>query len=63
MIIISDLEEEVKILSQLVAKEHSEQALTLIHVEEKKLQQLVHKDNGKEFLQKLFEELVYNVIR
>jgi hypothetical protein len=37
VIIISNLEEEVEILSRLVAKEQSEQAPTLRPVEEEKL--------------------------
>ncbi len=56
MIIISDSKEEVEILSQLVIEEQSKQAPKLRFMEEVKLQQLVNKDGGKEFIQESFEE-------
>jgi hypothetical protein len=51
MIIISDSKEEVEILSQLVIEEQSKQAPKPRLMEEVKLQQLVNKDSGKQFIQ------------
>jgi hypothetical protein len=56
VIIISDSKEEVEILSQLVIEEQSEQAPKPRFMEKVKLQQLVSKDSGEEFIQKFFKE-------
>jgi hypothetical protein len=63
MIIISKEEEEVEILSQLIVEEQLEQAPKPRLVEKEELQQPMRKDNGKEFLKKIFEkEVVCSVI-
>ncbi len=63
VIVISDLKEKVESLSQHVVEEQLEQAPTPRLVEEEELQQHVSKDNGKEFIQELFEkEPMCNVI-
>jgi regulatory protein YycH of two-component signal transduction system YycFG len=63
MIFISKEEEEVEILSQLIVEKQLEQAPEPRLVEKEELQQPMKKDNGKEFLKKIFEEeLVCSVI-
>ncbi len=65
MIIISDSKEKVEVLFQPIAKEQSKHVLEPRPMEEVDLQQYVSRDNGKEFLQELFEffqEPICNVI-
>jgi hypothetical protein len=50
MIIISKEEEELEILSQFIVEEQLEQAPEPRLVEKEKLEQLMKKNNGKEFL-------------
>lgn len=64
VIVISDLEEEVEVISQPTVEEQPQLTPESNPLEEKtKLQQPMSRDNGEEFLQELFEEAsICNII-